>query len=598
MLEVVNISQTISRPGAEPLNVLDHVNFSLPSAHLTAVAGAVGSGKSALLKILAGVEKAAGGTFVLQGQAINEKRGLHPNAVGYVPAGDEDLNEGLTVRESLMSALFLRVADLKKNEMVERTAHLLVITGLETVAKEHVKTLTKTQRRRLKLGLALVSEPLLVVCDDFTDGVDARSERELTALLRLVMEDVPGRVVLNATHSLSNLDAYDTVVVLYEGHVSFHGPARALPHYFTVAALEDLYPRLAKRPSERWGESWIRHRQSYYNAFKLGTVGDSLAAPVDEEDAIPSDTGKETGMEDEETDPELRKDKDKEAEADKPTINYPALPDLGTQVSHLVRRRWTLLKRNKREWRGHLLLLVGAPVLMVMMLWPNAIYLKTLMSETESALTPEVLWPAAYTCMMALLVQALLIAALAIRNGAREIAGERALFERERIAGLRPAAYLIAKWGYVGPLVLVQTFSLGLFIELATGGLPGYAFARLILLTLTGLAFTSFCLGLSAWTRHAEAACSRAWLLVFGNLLLAGALLGFPRVLGVVLQPFVTLYYGWSGSMDTLKETPMFEQATSLVRTSFASPSLAMLMLLIHLGVGVALTAYGLRRQR
>lgn len=582
MLELISVSQIVSRPREEALSVLEHVSFSCPPGHLMAVLGAPGSGKSTLLQVLAGIRRPTGGAVLFQGRDCGEAP-LPPNQVGHVPAEDDVLNEVLSVRESLMSALLLRVAGQNREQRIDRASHLLVLTGLETVASQRVSTLSLAQRRRLKLALALVSHPAVLLCDEFTDGLDVKSERELAALLRLVAGDHPARVVLHATESVGNLAAFDSVVVLHEGHVCFHGPARAITHYFSITTLEELHARLAKRPAARWGESWTRHRDSYYNAFKLGGSGESLAAASEADEAADGER--------------ILLPAHEQAAAPakaEPAPEAPALPALAAQARHLILRRWTTLRRTRREWRGQagqLLLSLGVTALLM---GPNAGYLQKLAAGSTA---PEVLWPAAYTCSMVWLVQILWSLAFGVRNGAREIAAERPLWERERAGGLRPGAYLLGKLGFLAPLALAQSLLLGLGMELLSAGLPGPAPVRLLLLVLNTLAFTLIALGISARCRSAERAHSRAWMLVFANLLLAGALLGFPRMLGGVVQPLVTAYYGWSGGMDTLQGTPVFAPLTALVRTWFATPLLAALALAAHACAGVLLAWSGLRRR-
>ncbi|MDZ4287671.1 MAG: ATP-binding cassette domain-containing protein, partial [Prosthecobacter sp.] len=525
MLELISVSRVVSQGKKEALSVLDQVSFGVPPGHLMVITGAPGSGKTSLLNILAGIQLPTSGTVMFQGKD-GSKRPLHPNAIGHVPASDETLNEMLTVRESLMSALLLRVAGQTKDQRVGKASHLLVGVGLETVASQRVRTLTLAQRRRLKLALALVSDPALVLCDEFTDGLDVKSERELAALLKFVAGDHPARVVIHATQTLGNLAAYDTAVILHEGRVCFHGPGRAVTHYFSIPAIEELYSRLAKRPAQRWGESWMRHRDSYYDAFKLGSVGEAAA---DEDDG--KDSQHIT----------LPKSEDQESKAAEPAAAVPvaALPSAGSQAKHLALRRWTTMRRNKRELLGNLVLLIAAPAVTAALVLPNMHYLQDLAQSPPGGAAPEVLWPAAYTCAMALLVQVMFVLAMGVRNGSREIASERGVFERERTGGLRTGAYLLSKLGIVIPLALIQCFTLGLFLEVTTGGLPGYTLPRLMLLGLTGVAFSTLCLGISAHSRTAERAHSQAWLLAFANVLLAGAILGFPRVLGGVLQPLV-----------------------------------------------------------
>jgi ABC-type multidrug transport system ATPase subunit len=579
MLELIGVSRRVPHK-RDALTVLHEVSFGVPAGHLMTVIGATGSGKTSLIRLLAGFEKAAQGTLLFHGEDCG-KRPPHPNQIGYVPAADDVLDEALTVRESLMSALVLRVAGLSRDERIAKASHLLVAVGLETLAGDRVASLGLPQRRRLKLALALVSDPALVLCDEFTDGMDARSERELAALLKCVASDHPARVVIHATQTVGNLAAYDTVVILHEGHVCFHGPSRAVTHYFSIAAMDELYPRLAKRPAERWGDSWSRHRDSYYDAFQLGGLGEP-AATSQEIEAAAAPPSKKTGYVDIRPVPEGRKPP-------------PPLPSALAQAGHLIQRRWTLLGRTRAQWLRHLSVLLLAPLATILLVLPNRGFLARLAGQTPPQ---EVLWPAAYTCMMALWLQVLLALMMGVRAGAREIGIERPLYERERAGGLRPGAYLLSKLGFVLPLVLAQAFALGLLPDLLTGGLPGDALPRLPLLALTGVAFACLCLGISACSANAERAHSRSWMLFFYNLILGGALLGFPRALGNVIHPFITAYYGWSGSIETLANTVVFVPITQLVRTWFATPGQAFLALGIHALIGILTAWFGLRQRR
>lgn len=139
---------------------------------------------------------------------------------------------------------------------------MLEETGLGPISDRHVKVLSGGQKRRLGLAMELVSDPKLLLCDEVTSGLDPRSEREIVRLLHdLSRKD--GRIVLSVTHSLSHLELYDSILVLHEGRVAFHGPPEQLTHYFSVSDTEEVYPRLASQPSERWHVSWQKHRASY-----------------------------------------------------------------------------------------------------------------------------------------------------------------------------------------------------------------------------------------------------------------------------------------------------------------------------------------------
>ena len=199
MLDVLNLSHLPSKQQG-PAVTLDEVSLAVPAGHLVGMVGPTGSGKSTLLRLIAGLETPAAGEIRFQGHdtAVSP---MHPNHLGFVEATDEGLIEVLTVRELLMSTHMLRVADQSHDQRQDRISKLLVGLGLEMAATLRVGSLPLSTCRRLKLALALVSDPLLVFCDEFTEGLDVKSAQELTALLRWVMEDLPGRIVIHASQS-------------------------------------------------------------------------------------------------------------------------------------------------------------------------------------------------------------------------------------------------------------------------------------------------------------------------------------------------------------------------------------------------------------
>jgi hypothetical protein len=209
----------------------------------------------------------------------------------------------------------------------------------------------------------------------------------------------------------------------------------------------------------------------------------------------------------------------------------------------------------------------------------------------------DVVWPAAYTVSMVVLIQVLLLMFMALRLGAREIAARRAIYERERIGGVTPAAWLIGSLLFLLPIILVQSLSMEMFLDIVSGGLPGDNLAKLLLPALSGTAFTAVCLGISANSGTKERAHSISLTLLCANILFCGALLGFPKVLGHVVHPFITAYYGWSGIIDSLENTAYFIPIDKLVKTWFATPDLAMTMLGVHFFIGVVMTYVGLRRR-
>src|SRR4029453_18267421 len=101
--------------------------------------------------------------------------------------------------------------------------------------------------------------------------------------------------------------------------------------------------------------------------------------------------------------------------------------------------------------------------------------------------------------------QVVLLALMGSNNGAREIAGERAIFEKEKFAGLLPLAYVSSKAAFLGFLVLVQSLWMAIFVHWIVR-FPGEFMPQAGLLIGINAALTFVCLGLSSLLRTPEQA--------------------------------------------------------------------------------------------
>ena len=234
--------------------MIDAASISVPQGHFMAIVGPSGCGKSTLLKLVAGINIESDGNIFWEERDLSEDGDLEPSEIGYVPQFSIAY-ENLTVEENIESAVRLRVKTRGRDEFYDLVDKVLMQTGMEPIRSRPVKVLSGGQKRRLSLALELVTEPVLLLADEVTSGLDPKSENEIVKLLHQLSRK-QNRIVMNVTHSLANLELYDSVLVLHEGKVVYHGQPRALDHYFNVEEAEDVYPRLAKRSSTDWQKSW------------------------------------------------------------------------------------------------------------------------------------------------------------------------------------------------------------------------------------------------------------------------------------------------------------------------------------------------------
>jgi len=177
--------------------------------------------------------------------------------------------------------------------------------------------------------------------------------------------------------------------------------------------------------------------------------------------------------------------------------------------------------------------------------------------------------------------QVILLALMGANNGAREIAKERDVLEKELRAGLSPWAYVTTKGFLVVGLSLAQAFWMTAFVKMVCN-FPGAFPAQFAIFFGTTLAMSVTCLAISSASRSPERASLLAIYLVGLQLPLSGAVLALPELVSTLCRPFIAAYWGWSGYLKTLSNTALYDivrQATSTYLTDF---SICLLVLALH----------------
>ncbi len=545
-----------------------------------AIVGPSGCGKTTLMKTIAGLNPESDGSLIWEGRNLSEDGDFSPSEIGYVPQFSIAYDP-LTVDESVEAATRLRVKSRNTEELDHRIDRVLDETGLGPISDRLVKVLSGGQKRRLGLAMELVSDPKILLCDEVTSGLDPRSEREIVRLLHdLSRKD--GRIVMSVTHSLAHLELYDSILVLHEGKVAFHGPPEQLNHYFSVTDTEEVYPKLAKQPSERWQNSWNKHRDSYYkmlekNRQRLIDKGELRASVV----ASPQ------------TDDEAEIAQSKETQ----------LPGFFCQFTTLLSRRWRIFFRDRGQVFLQLAILICFPVLVTLFsekasgnirrfsdMRQNNVVLE--FKEQQSVRSDQAKVGSAISGII--MFQVVLLALMGSNNSAREIAGERPIYEKEKFGGLRPMAYLSSKIAFLSCLVIAQSLWMAFFVNIF-GTFRGDFIEHAIFLLLINASMTFICLAISALMRTAEQASLLSIYLVGFQLPLSGAVLALPEHIEAFTRPFISAYWSWSGSVGAL-QAQVNGAVKSVVDTSLSSQNACLYTLTIHILAALGLAWIGARR--
>jgi ABC-type multidrug transport system ATPase subunit len=560
VLELKDIRFAIQK-GNDEVALLDQIDLRVPTGHFMAIVGPSGCGKSTLLKLIAGINQETSGNIFWNGRNLSEEGDLEASEIGYVPQFSIAY-EALTVEENIASAVRLRAATESRQGFHELVDQVLASTGLAALRDRPVKVLSGGQRRRLSLALELVTDPVLLLCDEVTSGLDPKSEHEIVELMHQLSRN-QHRLVVNVTHSLANLDLYDSVLVLDAGRIVYHGPPRALEHYFSVEKAEDVYLRLAKRKTGEWADSWAKHREAYYATMPPQTAiapGASVSA---------------------------------------------ATPGAIAQFFALFFRRWKIFFRDKGQLYLQLAILVIFPLLVVVFE----------LEGVEQVQRPSEARPESLEAIKAegevltfnlnlggivsglVMFQVILLTLMGSNNSAREIAGERFIFEKEKLGGVRPAVYVASKVAFLSVLVLMQSFWMTVFVE-SISEIPSQAILpHFLLLLLVNGGMTAICLGISSLAKTADQASLLSIYLVGFQLPLSGAVLALPEWAGWLTRPFISAYWSWSGIMDGVERD--YHRYIEEVTDTWLGPMwLSFVVLLLHVAIGLFIAYVGVKKPK
>ena len=448
--------------------ILEPTTVSIAPGELVAIIGESGTGKTTLLKALAGAARPTGGTVTLNGEHVLTRL----TDIGYVPQ-DEIVHRLLSVREALGYAARLRLPQDSSGEEV-RAAVTRVIgeLSLDANAEQRIGSLSGGQRKRAGVAAELLNRPSVLFLDEPTTGLDPGLETSLMELLRELSRG--GRAVAVVTHATKNLDLCDRVLVMGRGGVlTFDGPPPEAAAFFGVADYDGIYTTLPQRSPAEW-----RSR------FESDRTRDQPADP-------------------------------------RPAALQPAVrrrpPGLVSQLAVLVARYLKLFTRDRRN----MLLLLAQPA--VFALLAIAVFESNLFATSggDPGDAVNLLFLAAITVIW-----------LGAIDAAPEIVKERAVVERESAVGTRLSAYLSSKLILLLSLIALQTllFSAVLFLFRPLDS-SGAAYAAAIgLLAATGATSVAMGLLVSSLVRTQAQATSLIPLAVIPQLIFAGAIVPVARM--------------------------------------------------------------------
>jgi putative ABC transport system ATP-binding protein len=200
MVLVRNLRRVYQRD-SQKITVLDGIDLEVPEGEFVALMGPSGSGKTTLLNLIAGIDRPTSGTVSVAGTDLSvlSESALarwRSHSVGFI-FQFYNLIPVLTALENVELPLLL--TNLSRKERRDRALTALKIVGLADRSKHYPRQLSGGQEQRVAIARAIVADPKVLVADEPTGDLDARSAEEILDLMAALNREFKKTIVM-VTH--------------------------------------------------------------------------------------------------------------------------------------------------------------------------------------------------------------------------------------------------------------------------------------------------------------------------------------------------------------------------------------------------------------
>ncbi len=381
--------------------ILDQVSLQVRPGEFVGILGGSGQGKSTLLNALCGLVPASKGEVLISGQPLTDKAGMRKLGIGYVPQ-DDIVHKELRVKDALLLSGRLRI-NLPMPLIRARIQRIIHQLGLDEHQEKRITQLSGGQRKRVSIGIELLSNPSVLFLDEPSSGLDPATEERLMVLLQSLA--LSGITVVCTTHVLHNAFLFNRLLFIQQGRLVFSGNSDEARLHFLGDQSASLQDQL-EAPLEK-----------IYAA-----LDDTAISAIDREKAFQESPY---------------------YQAVPPATGAPPPPPPVSAAARKVPAYKTLRVLFNRQWK----ILIADP-LNIAFLLAQAVIISVLIA-----------WASDDIGMRAFIT---VIAAMwfGCSNAAQQIIGEIQILQRERVCGLGLNTYYFSKLAFLSLLTAAQTFLL------------------------------------------------------------------------------------------------------------------------------------------
>ncbi len=222
-IRIQNVSRDFEA-GGQALRVLHNITTDIRAGELTYLVGESGSGKTTLISIIAGILYPTEGTVSVFDTDLYDLTDTQLVKFRLANIGfifqQYNLIPSLTAAEN--ASVPLVAAGVKRDDAIAQAMAVLEKLNMTSQAEKKPNQLSGGQQQRVAIARALVHQPRLIVCDEPTAALDAKSGRRVMDLLREVAlaED---RSVIIVTHDNRIFDLADRILLMEDGRITRDG---------------------------------------------------------------------------------------------------------------------------------------------------------------------------------------------------------------------------------------------------------------------------------------------------------------------------------------------------------------------------------------
>ena len=217
LVEIRDVYKSFRRD-TQAVDVYTGLTVDFEEGSFTALMGPSGSGKSTLLNLVAGLDKPTSGIVRVGGAEVSKMNTSQlatwrSRTIGFV-FQSYNLLPVLTAQQNVELPLLL--TNLNKRDRAERVAIALGVVGLSDRLEHYPRQLSGGQEQRVSIARAIVADPQLILLDEPTGQLDAKSSEEVLTLLQRLNDEF-NKTIIVVTHDAKAAERAKTVLHLEKG---------------------------------------------------------------------------------------------------------------------------------------------------------------------------------------------------------------------------------------------------------------------------------------------------------------------------------------------------------------------------------------------